>query len=151
MNRVARLTGGHADHSATTPCWRWGETYAIRTKPGTFKGGNEPPHRIFAAALTKDPTAPELHRRERKVLSVHSIGNLKSTPPLLLPRKRLLRPDNLASITYGDIQGPQQESIRIKISRKTLGYFGPERGFLRERSPCVFPFIGIMHKCLNYY
>ena len=39
------------------------------------------PHPIFAAALTKDPTAPELLRGVLKVLSVHSIGNPKSTPP----------------------------------------------------------------------
>jgi len=46
------LTSGHADHSATTPCWRQAQNYALRTKPGSFKGGNESPHhRIFAAAL----------------------------------------------------------------------------------------------------
>jgi len=44
-------------------------------------GGDKSPHRIFAAALTKDPTASELHRGEPKVLSVHFIDNLKSTPP----------------------------------------------------------------------
>jgi len=43
------------------------------TKPGSFKGSNKSPQRIFAAALTKDTTAPELHRGEPKVLSVHSI------------------------------------------------------------------------------
>jgi len=48
--------------SATTPCRCQAQTYAIRTKPGSFKGGNESPHHIFAAALTKDPIAPELHR-----------------------------------------------------------------------------------------
>jgi len=62
--RVGRLSSGHAYHSATTPCWRGAETYAIRTKPESFKGGNESLHRTFAAVLTKDPTAPELHRGE---------------------------------------------------------------------------------------
>jgi len=47
---------------------------------GSFKGGNESPHRIFPAALTREPTAPELHRGEPKVLSVHSIRDLNSTP-----------------------------------------------------------------------
>ena len=53
----------------------------MRTKPGSFKGGNEFPRRIIAAALTKVLTAPELHREVPKVLSVHSIRNLNSTPP----------------------------------------------------------------------
>jgi len=38
------------------------ETSAMRTKPGSFNGDNESPHRIFAAALTKDSAVPELHR-----------------------------------------------------------------------------------------
>jgi len=74
-------TGGHADHSASTPCWRRAQTHAIRTKPGSFKGGNKSPHHIFAAALATVSTAPELHRGVPKVLSVHSIDNLHSTPP----------------------------------------------------------------------
>jgi len=60
--RVARVKGGHADHSATTPCYKLAQTYATRTKPGSFKAGNKPPRRIFAAALTKVPTAPQLPR-----------------------------------------------------------------------------------------
>jgi len=36
---------------------------------------------MFAAALTKVPTALELHKEVPKLLSVHSIGNLNSTPP----------------------------------------------------------------------
>ena len=45
----------------------------------SIKGGNESPHCIFGAALTKKPTAPELRRvrGEPKVLSVHSIGQSK--------------------------------------------------------------------------
>jgi len=62
--RVARLTCEYADQSATMPCLGRVQTYAKRTKPGSFKGGNESPHRIFAATLIKDPTAPELHRGE---------------------------------------------------------------------------------------
>ena len=57
-----RLIGGYADHSAISPRWFIAEVYAIRTKPGSFKGDNKSLHRIFAAALTRDPTAPELHR-----------------------------------------------------------------------------------------
>jgi len=34
----------------------------MRNKPGSFKGGDMSPRRIFAAALAKDPTAPEQHR-----------------------------------------------------------------------------------------
>jgi len=60
---------------------RWAQTYALRTKPGSFKGDNKSPHCIFAAALTKHPTALERHRGEPEVLSAHSIGNLNSTPP----------------------------------------------------------------------
>jgi len=43
-------------------------------------GGNKSPRRIFAAALTIDPTAPKLRRGGPKVLNVHSKGNLNSTP-----------------------------------------------------------------------
>jgi len=46
--RVARLTGAHADRSATTPCWQRAQNYAIRTKPRSFKGGTESHDRIFA-------------------------------------------------------------------------------------------------------
>jgi len=41
--RVARLTGGHTDHTSTTPRCQHAQTYAIRTKPGSFKGGYESP------------------------------------------------------------------------------------------------------------
>jgi len=58
------MTGGHADHSATTPSWHQARTHAIRTKPGSFKGSNNSSHCIFAAAVKADPTAPELHRGE---------------------------------------------------------------------------------------
>jgi len=104
--RIARLIGRHADHSATTPCWRWAQTYALRTKPGSFKGGNKSPHHIFAADLTKVPTVPELHKGVPKVLRVHSVGNRQPKQHAtvwLLPRQRLFKPDNLASLTYGDI------------------------------------------------
>ena len=68
--RVARLTGEHADHSATTPCGRRAQTYAIRAKPRSFKGDTESHHRIFAAVLTTKPDSPELRRAEPKVSSV---------------------------------------------------------------------------------
>jgi len=61
--RVARLTGGHADHSATAPyCFR-AQTYAMITKPRSFEGGTESHHRIFAAVLTTKPNSPELRRK----------------------------------------------------------------------------------------
>jgi len=49
-------------------CWLWEQTYAL-TKPGSLKGVNKSPRRIFDAALTKVTTALELPR-ELKVLSV---------------------------------------------------------------------------------
>jgi len=74
--RVARLTDGHTDHSATTSCWRRAQTYAMRTKSGSFKGGYESPHRVFAAALTKDPTTLNRHLKQHAAVK-------------LLPRQRL--------------------------------------------------------------
>jgi len=46
-------------------------------------------------------------------LSVHSIGNLNSTPPFgyYLGNDFSGPTVNLASMTHGDISGPQQESI----------------------------------------
>jgi len=77
-----RMISEHADHlSAISPRWIRTGVYAIRTKPGSFNGGDKSPHSIFPAALTKDPTSPELHRGEPTILSVHSIGNSNSTPP----------------------------------------------------------------------
>ena len=61
-----------SDHSPTMPCWHQAQTYAIRTKRGSFMGGNESP---------QTSTAPELHLGESKVMSMHPIGNLKSAPP----------------------------------------------------------------------
>jgi len=52
--RVARLTGAHADHSATTPWWQRAQNYAIRTKPRSFKGCTESHHRIFAAVADNE-------------------------------------------------------------------------------------------------
>ena len=37
---------------------------------------------VFSVALTKEPTATELHGGEPKVSSECSIGNLNSTPPI---------------------------------------------------------------------
>jgi len=54
-------------------------------------------------ALSKDPTATELHGGQPKVLSVCSIGNLNSTPPITYYQGKDCRPDNLASKIYGDI------------------------------------------------
>jgi len=73
--------GRHADHSATVPRWRRKEIYAKRTKLCSFLDGTKSPHRIFAAALTKAPTAPWLHRGESKVLSVHCIDSQTAPPP----------------------------------------------------------------------
>ena len=74
--------GGHAYLSAVSPLHgRLGQKYGIRSKLRSFKGGNKSPHSIFAATLTKGPTARELHRGEPKVLNVHSKRNLNSTAP----------------------------------------------------------------------
>ena len=57
-------------------------------------------------APNKDPTAPELelHRGEPKVISVHSIGNLNSTPRFSYFQDDVFfRSDNLALMTYRDM------------------------------------------------
>jgi len=118
--RVARLTGGHANHSAITLCWHRVQTYAISTKPCSFEGGTESHHRIFAAVLTTKPNSPELRRGEPKVLSVHSIRKLNSTPPFsyILPRQRLFRTDNLALMTWGNWRALARVDIRRKYAEK---------------------------------
>ena len=54
VSRLLRLLRLQTRHG---PCWQRVQIYAIRTKPCSFKGGNESPHRIFSATLAKDPTA----------------------------------------------------------------------------------------------
>jgi len=64
------------------------EAYAIRTKPGSFKGANKSPHRIFAAALTKDPTAPELHRDFFSFIDMFIAGSWRTSLERALHRQR---------------------------------------------------------------
>ena len=114
------------------------KTYALRTKPGSFKGCNESRRRIFAAALTKVPTAPELHRGVPKVLSVHSIRKLNSTPPF----SYYLGNDFSDLTTWlpwlmGTFKGPSKCQYKIKTSRETFGYFGKERGLFARAWPLL--------------
>jgi len=92
----------------------------------------------FAAALTKVPTAPELHIGVPKVLSVHSIGNLNSTPPFSFNLGNdFSDPTTWFSWLMGTFKGPSKCQYKIKISRETFGYLSKERGFFAMAWPLL--------------
>jgi len=136
------LAGGHANHSATTPRWRREQTYALRIKPGSFKGCNESRRRTFAAALTKVPTAPQLQRGVPKVLSVHSIRKLNSLPLFsCYLGNGFTDPTTWLPWLMGTFKGHSKCRYKIKTSRETPGYFSKERGLFARACPlllCVF-------------
>ena len=111
------------------------------TKFVSFKGGNQSPPPIFAAAQTEVPTSPEPHRGVPKVLRVHSIGNLNSTPPFSYYLGNFSDPTTWLPWLMGTFKGPRKRRYKIKISRETFGYFSKERGFFLAMAwpslPCV--------------
>jgi len=122
----ARLTGGHADHSSTTLV---GVEYkhTQKNKPWFFQGWYRVslPHICYGC----DTTAPELHRGP-KVLSVHSVRKLNSSPPYSYCQGNdFSGPTTWLPRLMGTFKGPSNSRYKIKSSRETFGYFGKERRF----------------------
>jgi len=107
--------GEHVDHAAILPCCLQLEVYAIRrTKPGSLKGGNKSPHRVYAATLTKDPTAPEL---QRDFLFIDMFrGRTQTTWPFLGHFLTPLPPRDISWFFEGPSPSPQMSRVFRKFS-----------------------------------